>query len=461
MPKFFAYFLCTFILFHFKVNAQSCNCKNTIQSIITSIEADYAGYHDKIENKISQYKLMKVNLINKSQKIGIFNYDCYKILNEYFDFFDDPHLYTSFNGKQFPDEIRKIFSKNFPVIYPIERENISLKGPLEDYWIDDAKRYTIKIIETRNNRFVGFIIKGDSLFWYKNQIKLELQKAKNNAYKAKYYLRDHTSKNADVLLMNDEIKIGRYARFTRIKIENSFERPKFEFKILNNKFCYLKIPNFLVENIGITDSLMATNKKFIETIPNLIIDLRNNGGGSNITFSKILPFLYTNTFVRDGYSIRSSKNNIKEYINYYNDTTFPQTIRTSFQNIINKLKAQPDTLVEIVASTETKFDSIYANPKKIFLLINEKCASTTEQLIMYAKQSKKVVILGNPTAGSVDYNDINSSTILPCNFLKLYYPMSRSNRVDTIRSKNSRLKPDIELNIPDDKWVEYILNKYN
>lgn len=56
----------------------------------------------------------------------------------------------------------------------------------------------------------------------------------------------------------------------------------------------LRIASFNDDQRVLIDSLIKSNSALIGTKKNLIIDIRNNGGGSDISYSSITPLLYTN-----------------------------------------------------------------------------------------------------------------------------------------------------------------------
>ena len=47
-----------------------------------------------------------------------------------------------------------------------------------------------------------------------------------------------------------------------------------------------------------------------------------------------------------------------------------------------------------------------AYPKKIVILINKWCGSSTEELLFAARQSSKVILVGENTIGNLDYSNV-------------------------------------------------------
>jgi hypothetical protein len=54
-----------------------------------------------------------------------------------------------------------------------------------------------------------------------------------------------------------------------------------------------------------------------------------------------------------------------------------------------------------------------AKPKKIALIVDELCGSSTEYFFYLSKQSKKTARYGIPTMGMMDYEGMSNRTPLP------------------------------------------------
>ncbi len=96
-----------------------------------------------------------------------------------------------------------------------------------------------------------------------------------------------------------------------------FRVDSLNFRILNNTTSYISIPSFYPSEIRSIDSLLRKNDSIIKLKKNLIIDLRNNGGGSIESSNKLIKYLYTNPIqYPEAYNIASdsSISNIEEIL---------------------------------------------------------------------------------------------------------------------------------------------------
>ena len=107
------------------------------------------------------------------------------------------------------------------------------------------------------------------------------------------------------------------------------------------------------------------------------------------------------------------------------------------------------------AADEEKMDTVLPYPKKIAVLINGYCASTTEQFLLdVVTNSKKAITMGKPSEGVLDYANMQFLN-MPCTHYQVGYPTSRSKRIAMGKGiDNTGIKPNIVL---DDKtdWTKY------
>ena len=101
--------------------------------------------------------------------------------------------------------------------------------------------------------------------------------------------------------------------------------------------------------------------------------------------------------------------------------------------------------------------TIYSNPKNVGIIINEGNASTTEQFLLAAKQSKKVKLFGTTTMGLLDVSNLYAVKS-PCNEFELGYSLSRSMRIPEMTIDNKGIQPDyyIDKSVPKYKWVDFV-----
>lgn len=221
----------------------------------------------------------------------------------------------------------------------------------------------------------------------------------------------------------------------------------------------MRIPSFSHSEKKLIDSVINANKHIITSTENLIIDLRNNGGGSDESFENILPFIYTNPIRTVGVELLSTPLNNQRMVDLMNDPDYSEEDKKWAKESLEKLNQHIGEFVNLESTTVVidKLDTIYPYPKNVGIIINKNNGSTTEQFLLAAKQSKKVKLFGTTTIGVLDISNmylINS----PCNDLKLGYSLSRSMRIPDMTIDNKGIQPDyyIDKTISNYDWIDFV-----
>jgi C-terminal processing protease CtpA/Prc len=96
----------------------------------------------------------------------------------------------------------------------------------------------------------------------------------------------------------------------------------------------------------------------------------------------------------------------------------------------------------------------------VAIVINHGCGSTTEEFLLLAKQSSKVVMAGEPSRGVLDYSNVVERDFYHPD-LELHYPTTRSRRIDVgLGIDNIGIQPDIPLDLSTNNWLNELLIKW-
>jgi hypothetical protein len=228
----------------------------------------------------------------------------------------------------------------------------------------------------------------------------------------------------------------------------------FSLKNIDDSTLVLTLPSFMPQYKSIVDEVISMNRKKILSTPYLVIDLRNNGGGDDLTFHSILPLLYTNPYFLYGTDIRASTDHIKIYgENLMMLKSLNNTVGYNFyESKLERMKRNPGKFVLRSEDSFEKRDSVLANPIKIGILINRRCASSTEEFLLNARESKKVVLFGQPTSGTLDYSNV---LFVPCPSIvfNFGYATTRSHRLPKFSIDRDKIQPNIYLS-DSVNWIE-------
>jgi len=234
----------------------------------------------------------------------------------------------------------------------------------------------------------------------------------------------------------------------------------FNIKNIDDSTLMLSLPSFSGDNKKLIDQLIDKNKNKILKTPYLLIDIRGNGGGTDQSFYSVLPFLYTNSYALKGNDILASKYNIEIFEGFeyrLKSTKNTDNERKWLGIILDRMKKNPGQFVLRSEDNVVRRDTVLRNPRKVGILINSGCASSAEEFLLNARESKKVILFGQPTSGTLDYSNVIN---VPCPSLafKFGYATTRSHRLPDISIDKDKIRPNIYLD-NDQDWIEIASKK--
>ncbi|TDO19712.1 S41 family peptidase [Pedobacter duraquae] len=458
--------------------AQDCHCQDNVKFVINKIEANYSGFTDKVtsSNKAA-YEMLKDSLLKRSVDEKDFaSASCVNLIQKYIAFFKDGHMYTSQYMQPpaiHPDTIRNQF-KSWPKINYSKAGFIKYlqatkkRKPLEGIWTIADQSYSVGLIYEKG-MYNAFIINADSLYWMPGQVKFKIPERPNT--KAVYYLRNHTSDTVAVSFKTPEqnvIETGTYGFWYKTDLKTgkavSAWKPVntapnnqvVSFTRLNDKTNVLTIKNFDSRYLRAIDSVVKANAGLLGKTDNLIIDVRGNGGGADISYRSLKKYLYTDPYRIIGVDYWCSPDNVEKFNLLTKDMDFPEESRKNFKRYADSMTVHLNgywsPFAEII---EEKMDTVLTYPKRVAVLMDENCGSTTEQFLMDpVSNSRKVTKMGQHSAGILDYASLHGIH-MPCGYLDINYATAKSRRIKMGKGiDNKGIQPDIILDKNID-WIDY------
>lgn len=241
---------------------------------------------------------------------------------------------------------------------------------------------------------------------------------------------------------------------------------------LNENTLYLRIPSFRANQKQYIDSVVLTYRAQILSTENLIIDIRNGTGGSDVSYEELMPFIYTNPIRMPTLEFRSTPlNNQRMYEMATNTGLALQWGLNPTEKEMKEYQANFDILSNHIGEfvnlnpnsiSITKLDTVYPFPDQVAILINHNNASTDEQFLLEARQSKKVKLFGARTLGALDVSNLYI-TFSPAKDFVLVYALSKSLRIPNMAIDDIGIMPDyyIDEEILEQDWINYVSDILN
>lgn len=212
-------------------------------------------------------------------------------------------------------------------------------------------------------------------------------------------------------------------------------RTPYEFKVLNDDITFMRLDDFGDEEAIM--KLYADNDTSICSHKYLIIDARQNAGGSDTCFLPILKYCLPEGKKLDDLNLESSGDEVLysernvdvrlQMLSAYKEMELPEETLT----ILNQMEA------ELIKNRGKGFKPQIelldipivgnATPEKVFILSDCDCGSSGDSFVRVMGMLPKVTVVGRPTMGILDYSNICEIQLDEYTFI---YPTSRSLSID-------------------------------
>jgi hypothetical protein len=447
--------------------AQSCPCSEQFAWLRQKMALNYPGYHDKVTPK-TQADFDR-HTADFQAKIASASSDtaCLRLLDAWARWFRDGHVQLYAKGapaSDNPDSIRQRFAswEKIPMTENEARAYFDQPGrePVEGIYQLAGGNYRVALVHnaTLSRDFAAVILKADSVWWTPGQVKFELKRTAPGNFTSRFFMRDHSERKTEAVLNDKKLEFKDLGAWYKMYPGAPSEIPKpqiFTLKQLDSATLLLTVPT-MNESVRLElDSLVRANNALLERTPNLIIDCRNNGGGSDVTFNPLKPYVYSGPVKDYRGQIYSTDDNIQKYENLRKNKDFPKNYRRYYGKTADKMKRHKGKFIGKCGEVTEKFKGAKPYPQRVAILINGNCASSCEGFVFFAEQSARVTLIGQNTAGISDYGNLHNLDF-PCGKFGLAYPTSRSCAVAVGKGIDGvGIPPDVRIEDEKTDWVEF------
>jgi hypothetical protein len=463
------------LLFAFGTShAQKCNCYREFQFVTGKIEHTLPSYQDQVllQHREAAYKLHKEQC-NIMAKAITDSSQCIYLVGKYLSFFRDEHLSVEYKESIYTwdeddaDAERKFYAKERK--YKLPKTTWPGTGP-EGFWRTKDNKMIVKVVKDVSPLwdYVGLVVQANKQYWTPGQIKFSLKKIDNNRYECIFLSGSRKPRVAITEYKDSLLTIGRLTEFQRIAnpdtlpvaVKSSLPGNEFEFRELSAQTNYLRISDFSYDMYKLIDSIVLANFDKLISKPNLIIDVRDNGGGGERSFQSMLPFIMSSKTVADpiASSIYASpdiqkfyKENIYKYCGNREDTV-------SADSLLDQIAMHINSFLPAKFEDRT-LDTIHSKPQNVAIIMNRWCASSTESFILTAMQSDKVLLCGENTWGMCTYGELIPID-LPCLPVTMSVPSKKMYMRNGADYESIGIIPELRLNgRPENEWLSLVLQR--
>lgn len=412
--------ICLLSFFSYNLLGQDCSCQKQLSDVIRYFEENNPAFQ-KIRKDRKEYKDYRkaVEALKLSSSTVKGPDACLVYLDRYVSLLKDHHSGIGFNLKridlgtdqQIADfkasdaykQFKKINIDTSAIISVMSKKET---GDIEGIYSDGrATRFAIIREDKKPNSFIGVVLRANKLLDI-GHVLLELKQKPDRTYDVMYNV-GLLGFNFRYVFRNMNIENGQLPNFGFSKLTaGKLNEKEYEFRELDSAANYLRLHSFDYRLKSELDSFYASIDQQIRSKPFLVIDLRNNGGGSEASYFNLLPYAYTGPLQIDPAYVWVSPDNIRRY----------EESEQQNKVLIERMKAAPPfTFIPQVEEGQDTWtlDSATVFPRKIALLYNKGTASSAEGMILYYMQSDKVITIGENSGGYIGYGNVMSAR-LPC-----------------------------------------------
>ncbi|WP_026652137.1 S41 family peptidase [Butyrivibrio proteoclasticus] len=231
------------------------------------------------------------------------------------------------------------------------------------------------------------------------------------------------------------------------------EEERYFFKEYDDNTLYIRLADFV--DLNAIGQVYADCKDALDKCKKLILDVRGNGGGADSGFEPLLEYcfpegkLVTDYYkmeypIEINYSTRNCTDRIELLKNFFGDNV-PEDMAPMLERMIADNKENMGK--GFIESTEEFAVGIKgrALPEKVFVITDEKCASSGDAFAEVMSYSPKVTLVGRPSMGITDYSNC---TMVHFDDFTLLYPTSRDTRIDCGKELSQK-------GVPVDKYIPW------
>lgn len=466
------------LLMYAMANAQECNCQQEFSFVRQHMEKNHPGFNSDIKDpQQPAYKAFIQSLEQKMLQDASGKY-CIAFLKQYMLYLKDHHIgisaaFRPVREDSIPAVESFLQSKYFLSTERIDKDSASLIAYLQqpaDSSIEGIYKtadgtYTVALVKNKTNLrdYAGIILDSKTKLWQKGQVKMEVKQLTDSSFEIYTLLRNHSLEYNQFRATKHNFEMPGWTRVNATVASAALlpiSRELFTFKLLDSNTAYIAIRSFGGQFSERLDSAYKAVMPELTKRRNLIIDIRNNGGGSDMNYKALMPLLATGPVEHDVVDLFATPANVQAYTamrDLYKSqpAVYGEKGYMTWEYHLPKLQnAKPYTFTPMGNGKPgiSKYKAIEGYPEKVALLYNRNCASSCESFIFEAQYSKKTITAGENSGGYTGYGNVMS----------VQTPCGNTLSWTTTRYRNQRqydftgIPPRYRVPATESDWIKYV-----
>ena len=407
-------------------------CRALLDGMQAKLEGNYAGYLLEVKGKPRQAEHNRMLAGVRRRADAATDAGCFVVLHDYIAWFNDPHLFV-YQSPRLDSAETGHRAGSVPRVSIDEaavRARLARIGaaadPIEGIWYDGAMQVAV-IPDPAGvvGRFVAVVTVSDTTTLPVGAVHAVFTRRRNGGYDTDLRWRSLAvthppvtiHRGGTLLRLSPGMWGKRYpgAEAERALLDSTdVHRPTFTWR---GTTAVISVPSHDGGHRARLGALLNANRARLDSADALIIDLRGNEGGGSQTTAALHPYVVGSDSLDPSADfgapvMLSSPDQLS-----YTRRAFGSDTSAFVRRIVAAMEAAPGTLVPMFDPAQpvpaTAYPPPVFGPRKVFMLIDGGTVSASEVIVQLALRSKRTTVIGEPTAGALDYQSTNVVRIHP------------------------------------------------
>jgi hypothetical protein len=227
-------------------------------------------------------------------------------------------------------------------------------------------------------------------------------------------------------------------------------------EMLSSSTALVTVPSFFPAAHAPLAALIEQHRRELEARPNWIVDVRGNGGGSDITYAPLLPWLMPDGWIDVSERVFVTAANVQaeERIAQEMAPGDAESARISAATVQRMRAGREGDWVQQQYDAGWQYlraDNVVQRRPRVAVLMDGGCGSSCEQFLLTVRQSFAVKLVGHRRSyGGLDASNLRPH-LLPSGRQRLWYATTVSNRLPALPIDGIGIEPDVLLPYPEDE----------
>jgi hypothetical protein len=413
------------------LSAAAPTCRDLLDGMQAKLEANYAGFLLEVKGKPRQAEHDRMLATARRRAANTASDQCFDVLRGYIAWFNDPHLFVYQSPRLDTAETRR----RMPQVPHVRVDESAVRArlarigtaadPIEGIWYDGAMEVAV-VPDPAGvaGRFVAMVTVSDTSTLPVGVVHAVFTR-RQGGYDTDLRWRSLAVTHPPVTLHRGgtllRLSPGMWGkRFPGAAAERALldstdvHRPTFTWR---GNTAVISVPSHDGSHRARLGALLNANRARLDSAEALVIDLRGNEGGGSQTTAALHPYVVGADSLDSAADfgapvMLSSPDQIT-----YTKRAFGSDTSSFVRRIVAAMEAAPGQLVPMFDPAKptpaTTYPPAVFGPRKVAMLIDGGTVSASEVLVQLALRSDRTVVIGEPTAGALDYQSTSIVRIHP------------------------------------------------